>query len=249
MSPTLERLIELQRLATAIAESRRGIDSYPKRLQAADDLLNEATDKVDAATAALDDNKQRRLELEKEAAVFQGRLTKFQEQLSVVKTNREYQAMQIEMSSAKEELGTVEERILECMVETDSLMATLKDVQAALTTKGIEVGAEKQELAAKLTKTEHTMAEATGAHETLLKDLPATVTILFDKVSKIRKGVALSPATRDGLCSECHVRLRPAVFQEVRQNENIVQCESCQRILYYMPTQPDVTIEQAALPA
>ena len=29
-----------------------------------------------------------------------------------------------------------------------------------------------------------------------------------------------------------HVRLRPHVVQQVRRNDSIVQCDSCQRILY-----------------
>jgi predicted nucleic acid-binding Zn-ribbon protein len=45
-------------------------------------------------------------------------------------------------------------------------------------------------------------------------------------------------ATRDGLCSVCHVRLRPQVFQQVRTNDAIIQCDSCQRILYYIPPPP-----------
>ena len=40
------------------------------------------------------------------------------------------------------------------------------------------------------------------------------------------------------LCSVCHVRLRPQVFQLVRQNDTIIQCDSCQRILYYVPPPP-----------
>jgi predicted nucleic acid-binding Zn-ribbon protein len=34
------------------------------------------------------------------------------------------------------------------------------------------------------------------------------------------------------------VRLRPAVFAEVRKNDQIVQCDSCQRILFFIPPKP-----------
>jgi predicted nucleic acid-binding Zn-ribbon protein len=54
----------------------------------------------------------------------------------------------------------------------------------------------------------------------------------------MRKGIAVTMATRDGLCSVCHVRLRPPVFQQVRANDAIIQCDSCQRILYYVPPPP-----------
>jgi len=39
--------------------------------------------------------------------------------------------------------------------------------------------------------------------------------------------------TRD-ICKACHVRLRPHVTQQIRRNEEIVQCDNCQRILYFV---------------
>jgi predicted nucleic acid-binding Zn-ribbon protein len=33
----------------------------------------------------------------------------------------------------------------------------------------------------------------------------------------------------------CHVRLRPQVFNNVLRNDQIIQCDSCQRILYSVP--------------
>ncbi len=56
---------------------------------------------------------------------------------------------------------------------------------------------------------------------------------LFERVSKHRKGLAMSEA-RDGLCTQCHVRLRPQVYNELRRNESVMQCESCSRILYFV---------------
>jgi hypothetical protein len=39
---------------------------------------------------------------------------------------------------------------------------------------------------------------------------------------------------REGLCTQCHVRLRPQVYNELRRNESVMQCESCSRILYFV---------------
>ena len=60
---------------------------------------------------------------------------------------------------------------------------------------------------------------------------------MYEQVAKGRRGVAVAQA-RDGLCSECHVRLRPMVYQEVRHNTGLVQCDHCQRFLYFVPPQP-----------
>ena len=71
-----------------------------------------------------------------------------------------------------------------------------------------------------------------------MKELEPRLVALFEQVAKVRKGIAVTTATRDGLCSVCHVRLRPQVFQQIRANDQVIQCDSCQRILYYVPPPP-----------
>ena len=66
----------------------------------------------------------------------------------------------------------------------------------------------------------------------LVAEIPSTAMALFDTLSRGRKGVAVGEA-RDGRCSECLVRLRPQLYNEVRRNASLIQCDSCQRILYY----------------
>jgi predicted nucleic acid-binding Zn-ribbon protein len=71
---------------------------------------------------------------------------------------------------------------------------------------------------------------------------------IFELVSSRRNGVAVAEA-RNGICTICHVRLRPQVFNTVRRNEDIVQCDSCQRILYFVPTvapTPSTSVSQPA---
>ena len=65
-----------------------------------------------------------------------------------------------------------------------------------------------------------------------LADIDRGVPGIFETTAKGRKGVAVAEA-RNGLCTICHVRLRPRVFNEVRKNESIIQCDSCRRILYF----------------
>lgn len=241
MSPDLDRLIKLQQFETRIDEATRTIASHPQRLAAADARLAEAAQVVDAAKQRLAENQDTRRALEKDASLYQGRLTKFKDQLSAVKTNREYQAMQHEIATAQQELGAAEEKVLERMMEADALTADLKQAEAALAAQRKEVDAEKKALGEELATTERALAEATAARAALVAELPPSLLALFERVAKVRKGVALGTATRDGLCASCHVRLRPPVFQQVRHNDSIVQCESCQRILYWVPPPQPVT--------
>jgi uncharacterized protein len=240
MSPDLQRLIKLQQLESTITDARATIAAHPQRLADADSRLNESKQTVDAVKARVKENQEARRDLEKDVAVYQGRLTKFKDQLSLVKTNKEYQAMQHEIATAQSDLGAVEEKMLERMLEADTIAADAKRAEAALATRQKEIDAEKKELAQELTSVEASLKQATEARTELLKDLEPRLVALFEQVARVRKGVAISTATRDGLCALCHVRLRPFVFQQVRQNDAIIQCESCQRILYWIPPPPPV---------
>ena len=245
MSPDLQRLIKLQQLESTIADARATIASHPQRLADADTRLNESKHAVETVKARAKDNQEARRTLEKDVAVYQGRLTKFKDQLSAVKTNREYTAMQHEIATAQSDLGAVEEKVLERMLDADAIAADAKRAEAALATRQKEIDAEKKEFSEELTSVEASLKQATETRAALLKDLEPRLIALFEQVARVRKGVAISSATRDGLCSVCHVRLRPSVFQQVRQNDNIIQCESCQRVLYWVPPPPP--IEQAVV--
>jgi uncharacterized protein len=240
MSPDLDRLIRLQHLETQIAEARATIAAHPQRLAEADARLEGAKQGVEHAKEQLRANNEARRALEKDVAVYQGRLTKFKDQLSAVKTNREYQAMQHEITTAQADLGAVEEKVLERMVEADALNGDVKKAEAVLAGRQKEIEAEKKAMAEELAGEETKLAKATESRAAVVKDLDPRLMSLFEQVARVRKGIAISTATRDGLCAVCHVRLRPSVFQQVRQNDTIIQCESCQRVLYWVPPPPPV---------
>jgi uncharacterized protein len=243
VSPDLERLLQLQQLDTTIDEARREIAAHPQRLADADARLTAATQAVEATKHRLKASQDSRRDLEKEAAVFQGRLAKFKEQLSAVKTNREYTAMQHEIEAAQRDLGAVEEKVLERMMEADAVAADVKQAEAQLAADKKAIDAEKKILAEDLATVESSLKDASDKRAALVTQTDPGLIKRFEQVAKVRKGIALSRATYDGLCTACHVRLRPHVFQQIRQNDTIIQCDSCQRIMYYIPPPPPV--EQA----
>ena len=69
-------------------------------------------------------------------------------------------------------------------------------------------------------------------HEHVLVGYPGWE--LDAKAPRFRRDEAMARAV-DGHCAECHVRLRPQHYNEVRRNDTLIQCESCMRILYFDP--------------
>lgn len=237
MNPDLNRLIQLQKLETTADEARRKIADHPQRIEALDVRLAAAREAVAAAKALLTDAQTTRRAEEKEVAIVQARLAKYKDQLLEVKTNREYQAMLHEIETAQNDVKAREDRILESMMASDELGAAVKRAETDLKTVEKEVGAERQALEQEVAALDAELERTAKARAGLTREISQPALAIFEQVAKGRKGIAVSEA-RDGMCMICHVRLRPQVFNEVRRNDTLIQCDSCRRILFFAGESP-----------
>jgi predicted nucleic acid-binding Zn-ribbon protein len=247
MLADIEHLIALQRLDSAAHDTERRLADEPERTRAFDARLEAIRLKVAAAREHLAENQNARRAIEKDVAMHQSRLSKFRDQLMSVKTNVEYQAVQKEIEFAQTEVKTLEDRILERMLEADDLTAVAKRVEADLAAEQKAVDAERRALSAELAGLKQAIEGVSQQRSAVVAALDPKVLALFELVSNRRNGVGGAEA-RDGICTICHVRLRPQVFNTVRRNEEIVQCDHCNRILYFIPVSA-APAETAAQPA
>ena len=233
MLPDLERLIRLQELENTVEDTRRTIEAIPSKLEALEGRVAARSEAVTTARKRLDDNRAARLAIEKDLALVQSRLSKFKDQLMAVKTNKEYQAMQKEIAVAEHEVRSLEDQILEQMLDADDQAAAA--TQAEKDRAAEQAAAEQQRVA--LDKEYHMLErhleQSAEARSHLVKEIAPRALGMFEHVAKQRKGVALAEA-RHGHCAFCNVRLRPQVFNDIRLNDSLIQCESCLRILYYV---------------
>jgi uncharacterized protein len=234
MLADLERLIALQRLDTTAENARRTLADEPERERAFEARLETARQQVAAAKSRLTENQNARRTIEKDVAVHQGRLSKFREQAMAVKTNVEYHAVQKEITFAQTEIRALEDKILERMLEADEQTAAVKKAEADLASEQKAIEAARKAMATEHAQLNAALEQIVGERAELVAALDKALLGTFELVSRRRNGVAVAEA-QDGICTICHVRLRPQVFNTVRRNEQIVQCDSCQRFLYFVP--------------
>jgi predicted nucleic acid-binding Zn-ribbon protein len=232
MNVELNRVIRLQHLETTVDDARRRIAEHPARTQALEARLQQARDLVGTTKARLAAAAEKRRVDEKEVAAVQTRLSKYKDQLLEVKTNREYTAMLHEIEAAQNDIRVREDRILEIMMEADELTASLKKNEAELKIAEKDHAAERTTLEAEMAQLRSDIERAAVERQKLAAEIDRSVLGVFEQVAKSRRGVAVAEA-KNGHCTICHVRLRPQVFNEIRRNAAIIQCDSCQRILYF----------------
>jgi predicted nucleic acid-binding Zn-ribbon protein len=235
MLPDLERLIRLQELDAESEQRRKWVTDAPAMVAALDERLAARQAAVDAAKQRQNDNAAARRALEKELAVVQGRLTRFRDQLMEVKTNKEYLAMQHEIATAEQGVRTFEDQILELLVTADEVAADLKAAESAQQQEQKAVAGERTGIEDKRQRTEAELADLTTKHAAVEREMAPQVVRLYHSVAQKRHGSAVV-AARDGYCSACRTRLRPQFYNELRSGDQIFQCESCSRILFYVAT-------------
>jgi predicted nucleic acid-binding Zn-ribbon protein len=228
----LIRLLKIQELALEIQAARMVVESAPAKIEEAEARFRERNaeyveikERYDAIEA---DRRSRSLEL---ASLEESR-QHYQDSLMQVKNQREYAAALKEIDSVKARIGEHEDAILQSMDEVETLKTDLEARAAHIETERAIVDKERQDVEAAVAEAQTGAERAAAERESLEATLPPSLVASIKRVEEGRKGVFLVRAERES-CSACHVRLRPQVYQEIKQAAKIHICGSCRRYLYY----------------
>jgi predicted nucleic acid-binding Zn-ribbon protein len=110
----------------------------------------------------------------------------------------------------------------------------VKSAEVSLKTAEQDITRERADLDTQFGASDVVLEETLTARRALAAQLSPQVLEQYEIVAKGRRGIAVAEA-RAERCTECHVRLRPMIYSEVRHNKTLVQCDSCQRFLYFVP--------------
>lgn len=235
MVPELRLVIQLQDLDRRIDALRHEIASLPKHIAEIAKTLEVHTRKLEADRAAMAANKRDRQQLELDIQVQEQRIAKLKDQMSGSKvTNEQYAAFKKEIDFCEAAIRKHEDRILDRMSESEPLEQNLKLAEAALQKERELVEAEKLRARQRTAVDQKSLEELQKQRQLVVAELSSEVYSAYERIRKKRKGVAVAEAV-DGRCSACHLALRLQFFQDVRKGDQVMFCESCGRILYYIP--------------
>lgn len=234
MLPDLTRLIELQDIESRAAVANKAIAEAPGRIAALDALLQSATTALAAAKQSLAETQTSRRSIDNDLVSANQRLDKYKDQVMAVKTNEQLHAMQHQIKSVEDEVGQHEERVLVNMMKVDEINTQIKKAEAALKAAQAKVAAERGTIESEAKTHQATVIECAAARDQVVGSMDNKGAVeTFQRIARVR-GTAVARAEGER-CTICQVRLRPAVFAEVRKGDSLVQCDSCNRILYFLP--------------
>jgi predicted nucleic acid-binding Zn-ribbon protein len=234
MNPDLEKLIALQEADREIERLNQEIALLPRRVAAIESKLADTRARIEKAKAAIAAAQKDRKKLETEIQDHQQKVSKYRDQSLGVKTNEQYKALLQEITFAEQAIRACEDKILDGMLAIETQEKNLKAGEAELKQETAEIEKEKSEARARTEEDQKQLAEWSARRNILRAEISADVVPYYDRVVKLRKS-GIAEVREDSKCGACNVMLRPQTFNEVRANDRVIACDSCGRILYYVP--------------
>src|SRR6476660_6247331 len=186
MNSDLKQLIRLQSVDLAIQEIRTRIDKFPGISKALDEKLKSATTGLETAKEKVKTNQTGRKKAEGEIGSFEAKISKYRDQMMAVKTNEEYKAVQKEIEYTQQHIRTIEDNILNYMMESESLQVEVKTAEVRLKEDQQAVAAERKELE-KINQQDVSALESYVAERReIQKAVSEDVVTRYDRVRKAR---------------------------------------------------------------
>jgi uncharacterized protein len=241
----LQNLLDLQSIDARRNEVRARLALIPRKIAEIEARVAAARAAVDHAKAAQVANFKDRKKYELDVEQSKERVRKYKDQMSLVKTNEAYKALQHEVQMAEAEIAKAEDRLLEQMVAGEVFDQHIK--AADQDRKEIEQAAERERarLQAEKTADDKALATVEAGRARVIAEIPENLLDHYERIARKHNGVSLAEV-HNGKCGACGMIVRPHVLQEMRRAnlEDMFHCETCTRILYYI--EPEASAASAS---
>ncbi len=199
--------------------------------------LNEIIDSVDQATANLlaceaaraEINKKQRT-VEQEVKAHQEQIKKYGTQLSEIKNNKEYKALNSEIAFLKGKIEDAESALLELMDSDTEAKAQVDAAKAELQKAEQRKKDKEGDLRHQIASLESEIEAVRSKRNDLARTLPIPVVKHYGNMIKHKDNQAVA-FNRDGSCGACGFVIRQQMRIELQLKRKLVYCENCGRIL------------------
>lgn len=232
MELELGTLFEAQKIESAIMENEQKLLQAPRRLKQMEEELSGISQKIDKEKEIIEELEKERHKKEKELEVEKDKIKKLEMKLYDVKTNKEYQALLKEIEAAKEANDRTEEDVLVLMDKVEDLRKDNEASVVRLKTLERESADEKARIEKEMESMDAVIAKLTAERDNLLSIVSDSLRNIYGILREKRGGIAVTNV-KNGVCLGCHMNIPPQLYIEVTKNKQLIQCPSCNRILFF----------------
>ncbi len=237
MKAELEQLINLQKTDLDIKRLESELNKIPERRASIEQEFEERAVAFRLLETRRDEAASLRAAREIEVATLREQVVRADRNLMKSQNETEYTAAIREADAARKQIVTLETQIIEGMEIIEKAETELAEHAPEVERLRGELESNIEGFEKEVESQTKQLAAARKLHEKLTVALPKQSATLYTRIaSRIRNGQALAEA-RNNSCTACLMRLRPQTMSEVRRGDDLIICENCGRILYYVPAE------------
>lgn len=229
---SIRELIRLQGFDTELAARRSVLEDIGRQLGDTTELET-LREEVTAQSARVREAEHAQRESDYEIETLSAQIATEEAKLygGAVRSPKELAALDHEVTSLKTRRKHLEDRGMEAM----GLLEARRSEQAALGARLSKAEEERRSVEIKL-DAQQAQAQAESAvlntqREGVATRVPAADMENYNRLLVMKQGKAVARIER-AVCQGCRINLPMTIQQRVRSNQVLVQCPSCQRILY-----------------
>lgn len=230
MKKVLENLALLQDVDTKLREIEIAKGDLPREVTELKELIETNKKNIQNLENQNEELKLKMTETTKLLKSAQGNLRKYQTQLYDVKTNREYDAITIEIENATNEINDSETKLLEYEEMIENKGTNLGDSREEYQKLLKELEEKEKELTELIKKSEEEEVKLQHEREKLEITLKPAILKKYDRIRNAKNGLAVARIERDA-CGGCKTIIPPQKVVEISKQEIMITCEICGRIL------------------
>ena len=228
---SVAELYALQELDLALQGRRAALADAQTRLGESEELT-EAKELADERAKELREAEHNFREREAEADELRTKIEPVEKKLyqGNVQNPKELQDLQHDLDMLKRRRSELEDRALEAMEAVEQAQTAAEEARQALQQTAEAHGVSQEDLTGQSERTEQEIADLEARRAEQAPRIDAATMRLYEQIAAIR-GRAVAKV-EGGACQGCRISLPMNLLQRARAGNEMVQCSSCERILY-----------------
>ena len=231
MELQLKNLILLQDIDSKIIKINSVAGDLPERIGAKEKLINDLNVEVENKNKKIDDLEKEARKLNAENEDAQIKLDKYKDQLFLVKSNKEYDALNHEIDHLKKILADSESQFISIENEKEELIELKKIDEKELETAQGKLENEKEVLNKTFDESKVELESLNMERDDISKGINNNYLSHYNRV-KDATGLGLA-ALNESCCGNCFSTLPAQMIIEIKSNKIIPSCPSCSVIAFW----------------
>ena len=228
----IEKLLIVQDRDIALQRIQKELARIPQERLAIEKLIENETKNIETASYALKQKEVERHELDTEVKARESAINRFRNQQLEVKKNDEYRALTHQIEQSEQEIGQLEEREIELMLEIDTTREAFEVEKATIDQRIVE---QNKQIVLLQEREEHlkgSVNEAEAAFEEACTAVEENYIENYHRVKKLCKRPPYVARIEAHKCGGCHLRVSNEVSSAAHSHGEPSYCDQCARMVY-----------------